>query len=65
MNPLWSELTSLVNLFDAAGRSAAGKKARPDVAAFRANLEPEMYRLRRQLVDGSYRPGPYHTFRSW
>jgi retron-type reverse transcriptase len=26
-------------------------------------LEPELYRLRRQLVDGSYRPGPYHTFR--
>ena len=63
MSPLWSELTSLLNLFDAAGRAAAGKKARPDVAAFRANLEPELYRLRRHLIDGSYRPGPYHTFR--
>jgi RNA-directed DNA polymerase len=63
MNPLWSELTSLLNLFDAAGRAAAGKKARPDVAAFRASLEPELYRLQRDLIDGSYRPGPYHTFR--
>jgi retron-type reverse transcriptase len=63
MNPLWPELTSLPNLFDAANRAAEGKKSRPDVAAFRANLEPELYRLKRQLVDGSYRPGPYHTFR--
>jgi retron-type reverse transcriptase len=63
MNALWPELTSLLNLFDAADRAAEGKKARPDVAAFRANLEPELYRLHRQLIDGSYRPGPYHTFR--
>lgn len=63
MSPLWTELTSLRNLFDAAGRAAEGKKSRPDVAAFRANLEPELYQLRRQLGDGVYRPGPYRTFR--
>ena len=63
MNALWTELTSLRNLFDAAARAAEGKKSRLDVAAFRANLEPELYRLRRQLADGSYRPGPYRTFR--
>lgn len=63
MKPLWPELISLPNLFDAAHRAAAGKKSRPDVAAFLANLEPELYRLRRQLAGGSYRPGPYHTFR--
>ncbi len=63
MNPQWCELTSLLNLFDAAGRAAAGKRSRPDVAAFRANLEGELYRLQRQLTNGSYRPGPYHIFR--
>jgi retron-type reverse transcriptase len=63
MNPLWTELTSLRNLFDAAARAAAGKKARPDVAAFQANLEPELYRLRRQLMAGAYHPGAYRTFR--
>lgn len=63
MNPLWTELTSLRNLFDAASRAAEGKKSRPDVTAFRANLEPELYRLQRQLACGSYRPGPYRTFR--
>jgi retron-type reverse transcriptase len=63
VSPLWAELTSLPNLFDAASRAAAGKRSRPDVAAFRANLEPELFRLRRQLAAGSYRPGPYRTFR--
>jgi len=63
MNPLWTELTSLRNLFDAACRAAEGKRSRPDVASFRANLEPELYRLRRQLANGSYHPGPYRTFR--
>ena len=62
MNPLWAGLTSFRNLFDAAHRAAAGKKSRPDVAAFRANLEPELYCLQRHLIDGSYRPGPYRHF---
>ncbi|MEZ5355838.1 MAG: hypothetical protein R2762_24655 [Bryobacteraceae bacterium] len=62
MRPLWPKLTGLPNLFDAAHRAAAGKKSRPDVAAFLANLEPELYRLRRRLLDGSYRPGAYRTF---
>jgi retron-type reverse transcriptase len=63
MSSLWDELASRQNLFDAAYRAAKGKKARPDVAAFQANLEPELYRLQRQLVDSSYRPGRYRTFR--
>jgi len=63
MNHLWPELTSIPNLFDAARRAAAGKRSRPDVAAFLANLEPELYLLQRQLAGGSYRPGPYRTFR--
>jgi len=63
MNSLWTELTSLRNLFDAAARAAQGKKSRPDVAAFVANLEPELFRLHRQLAAGSWRPGPYRTFR--
>ena len=63
MNLLWPELTSLRNLFDAASRAAAGKKSRPDVAAFNASLEPELFLLQRQLTIGSYRPGPYRAFR--
>ena len=63
MNPLWTGLTSARNLFDAARRAAQGKRARPDVAAFQANLEPELFRLQRELAGHTYRPGPYRTFR--
>ena len=33
------------------------------MAAFQANIEPELFRLQRQLANGSYRPGPYRNFR--
>lgn len=59
---LWAELTSFSNLLSAAQGAAAGKKSRPDVAGFLMNLEPELMKLQRQLVDGSYQPGGYHTF---
>ena len=42
---LWPELTSFAKLLAAAEAAAAGKRKRPDVAAFRMNLEPELMRL--------------------
>jgi retron-type reverse transcriptase len=33
------------------------------VAGFLFNLEPELVRLRNDLISGSYQPGPYRTFR--
>ncbi|MBM3766887.1 MAG: RNA-dependent DNA polymerase [Acidobacteria bacterium] len=62
MIPLWPKLTAAQNLFNAAHRAAAGKHARSDVAAFLANLEPELFRLRRELMGAIYRPGRYRTF---
>jgi RNA-directed DNA polymerase len=59
---LWPGLTSFSNLLAAAEAAAAGKRKRPDVAAFLLNLEPELSRLRRELIDDSYQPGPYRTF---
>jgi retron-type reverse transcriptase len=59
---LWGELTSFANLLAAAEAAAAGKRKRPDVAAFRMELEPELLRLRRELLEGSYQPGRYRTF---
>jgi retron-type reverse transcriptase len=59
---LWGELTSFANLLAAAEAAAAGKRNRPDVAAFRIDQESELMRLRRELLEGSYRPGPYRTF---
>jgi len=59
---LWPVLTSFANLLAAAEAAGAGKRKRADVAAFRMNLEPELMQLRRELVEGSYRPGRYRTF---
>lgn len=59
---LWPDLTSFANLLRAAESAAAGKRKRPDVAAFLMNLEPALMQLRRELLDGSYQPGPYRTF---
>jgi retron-type reverse transcriptase len=60
---LWPELTSFSNLLTALHRAAAGKRKRPDVAAFLMNQEPELMQLQRELKDGSYQPGSYRTFR--
>ena len=32
------------------------------MAAFGIDLEPELIKLRRELLDGSYQPGRYRTF---
>ena len=59
---LWGRLISFPNLLTAGQRAAAGKRTRPDVAAFLLDLEWELLRLQRELKDGSYRPGAYRTF---
>jgi len=59
---LWPALTSVENLFAAALAAAAGKRGRPEVAAYLLNLEINVVRLRRELLEGTYRPGPYRNF---
>lgn len=59
---LWGRVASLDNLFAAARAAATGKRVRPDVARFLLDLEPEVFQLRRELLSGEYRPGPYRTF---
>ena len=60
---LWDGLTSFPNLLSAARRAAAGKRKRPDVAAFLHELEWEIVHLQKELLDGSYQPSRYRTFR--
>jgi retron-type reverse transcriptase len=61
---LWPRVASFTNLLEAALAAAAGKRRRPDVAGFMLDLEPELVRLREELEDDSYRPGPYRSFRA-
>ena len=56
---LFDGIASFPALLTAALVAAKGKRAKPGVAAFLANLEREVLRLERQLKDGSYRPGRY------
>ena len=59
---LWDELTSFENLLRAARLAAQGKRQRTDVAGFALDLEGELLRLRRELIEEEYRPGAYRSF---
>ena len=56
---LFGRIASFPALVAAAMKAAKGKRAKPGVAAFLANLETEALRLERQLLSGAYRPGRY------
>lgn len=59
---LWERLISYPNLFEAVRRARQRKSRRPDVLAFEFQRERELCRLRRELQDRTYVPGPYFTF---
>ena len=56
---LFEAIASFPALREAALRAAKGKRSKPGVAAFLANLETEVLRLERELTTGKYRPGRY------
>lgn len=60
---LWPQLTNFDHLMECARKAARGKRSRPDVARFLLDLEPNVCALQRELLDGSYQPGSYATFR--
>ena len=60
-NGLFDAIASFPALHAAALRAATGKRGKPGVAAFLANLETEVLRLERELRTGRYRPGRYKT----
>ncbi len=43
----------------ASRKAVLGKRKKPGASAFFANIERELLRLERELLDGSYRPGRY------
>ena len=60
---LYPRLTSFASLQAAARRAQRGKRYRPAVLAFNANLEAELLGLQEELRSFSYRPGGYRQFR--
>ena len=60
---LWEALVGWKNLVLSLRRASAGKRGRPDVAAFLLEWEPRLVRLAQELRTGTYVPGNYRTFR--
>lgn len=44
-------------------RTKTGKRFRDNVLAFNYNLEPELFKLQSELIDKTYTPGAYRSFR--
>jgi len=59
---MWHRLTALENLFEAYHDAAKGKRSKTDVASFEFNLEENIFNFHEELIDRSYRHGPYHSF---
>ncbi len=59
---MYAQIASWDNLLLAYHRAAQGKRGQPNVAAFEHRLEDNLHQLRAELLDHSYRPGPYTSF---
>ena len=60
--PAFEEVASFGALRRAARRASKGLRHRPAVAAFLADIEPEVLALQRELLGGRYHPRPMFTF---
>jgi len=59
---MFDSCISFKALCDAAYRAFRANRNRGDALGFMVNLEPELFRLQRELEDGIYCPGPYRCF---
>lgn len=58
----FERLCSFENLYEAARQSRKGKRFENSTARFHHDLAKNLVRLRDELLDGTYRPGPYREF---
>ena len=58
---LFEKVVGFCELCAAARRAAKGTRSRESLR-FLFELEPEVLRLQRELLEGTYRPGPYRVF---
>jgi RNA-directed DNA polymerase len=61
-NNLFPKVIEFENLYLAFRRAAIGKRSCPEVAAFELDLESQLFRLRRELLDKRYTPAGYYSF---
>lgn len=59
---LWRDVVSFENLLLAARKAQKGKRFKDNVAVFNLNLEKELFKIQRELIDKTYTPGGYKEF---
>ena len=59
---LWSQITNFENLYNAYLDARRGKRLRPDVLRFSANIEEHLVNLQNHLLWKSWRPGKQREF---
>ena len=59
---LFPQLIDFGNLYNAFQKAAKGKRSQAASARFEMNLADELIRLQGELAEGTWRPGPYHSF---
>lgn len=62
LSGVWEDVCSWGNLALAHKVARRGKRRRPEVARFDLDWETELLRLRRELLDLTWFPGPFRTF---
>lgn len=60
---LWGRITAFENLLQASRQAQKGKRYRPSVLEFNYHLEEELHTLQAELLNKTYQPGAYRTFR--
>ena len=60
---LFQKISSFENLLLAAHKAAKGKRENANVLNFFFKLEENLFQLKEELTQQSYRPGSYSTFR--
>ena len=59
---LWNKLVSFENLLLSARKAQKGKRFKYNTAKFILNLEKELFKMQRELIDKTYTPGKYKEF---
>ena len=62
LRDLYPRITSFPTLLAAFRKASRGKRYRPDVLTFAANLEAELFQLQHELRSFVYIPGAYRQF---
>jgi len=59
---MYNELIKLENIFSAWHEFRIGKNNRLDIMSFERDLEDNLFSLHEELLNHTYKHGPYHTF---